>query len=95
VGKRADVAIISGAAPNLQPLYSNAQAADIVYSATGRNVRATIVDGRVLYLDGCFTTIDVGRLKAAVQRQRARVEGWMRANRGGKVSGGAAKAAAP
>ena len=43
----------------------------LVYAARGDNVRATIVEGAVLYLDGEFRTIDVAATIAAAARSQA------------------------
>jgi 5-methylthioadenosine/S-adenosylhomocysteine deaminase len=70
-GKRADIVIIDGDAPNLVPRFD--PYSHLVYAARGDNVRATVVEGRVLFLDGAFRTIDVGATLAAARRQAARV----------------------
>jgi len=70
-GKRADVVIIDGDAPNLVPRFD--PYSHLVYAARGDNVRATIVDGNVLYLDDEFRTIDVAATLAAARAQAARV----------------------
>ncbi len=71
IGKRADVVIVDGDAPNLVPRFD--PYSHLVYAARGDNVRATIVDGRVLYLDGDFRTIDVAATLAAARTQADRV----------------------
>ncbi len=58
VGKRADMIILDGSAPNLQPLREDNLVSNIVYSANAGNVRATIVDGRLLMLDRELLTVD-------------------------------------
>jgi len=70
-GKRADVVIVDGDAPNLVPRFD--PYSHLVYAARGDNVRATIVEGNVLYLDGEFRTIDVVATLAAARAQAARV----------------------
>jgi len=70
-GKRADVVIVDGDAPNLVPRFD--PYSHLVYAARGDNVRATIVDGKVLYLDGDFRTIDVAATLAAARTQAGRV----------------------
>lgn len=70
-GKRGDVVIVDGDAPNLVPRFD--PYSHLVYAARGNNVRATIVDGIVLYLDGEFHTIDVAATLAAARTQAARV----------------------
>jgi 5-methylthioadenosine/S-adenosylhomocysteine deaminase len=70
-GKRADVVIVDGDAPNLEPRFD--PYSHLVYAARGDNVRATVVEGRVLYLDGEFRSIDVAATLAAARTQAARV----------------------
>jgi hypothetical protein len=45
--------------------------------------QATIVDGRLLYWDGCHATINATQLAARVARQRARVLAWLEAHPSG------------
>lgn len=71
-GGAADLAALDLRAPNLQPLYNPVSHA--VYAATGREVRLTMVAGRVLYRDGAFTTFDYPGLLAEV----AGVARWVR-----------------
>jgi len=52
-GRPADIIALDLAFPNMQPLYSPVSHA--VYAATGMEVRMTMVDGEILYLDGQFT----------------------------------------
>ena len=71
LGKRADIVIVDGDAPNLVPRYS--PYSHLVYAAHGSNVRATIVEGRVLYLDGEFRTLDPVAIRAAARTMARRV----------------------
>ena len=48
--------------PNLDPLGA------VVYSATGRSVKLTMVQGRILYENGVFTTIDLEKAYAEAER---------------------------
>lgn len=57
VGARADLVMLRTDTPNMQPCHDLLN--NIVLSATDSDVAATIADGRVLYKDGEFTTIDV------------------------------------
>ncbi len=70
-GKRADVVIVDGDAPNLVPRYD--PYSHLAYAARGDNVRATIVEGAVLFLDGDFLTLDVEATLAAAREQANRV----------------------
>ena len=59
-GARADLALVSTKHPHMTPLHDPVSA--LVYCAGGHDVRATVVDGRVLYLDGEFRTLDAERV---------------------------------
>lgn len=52
VGKKADLAVISLARPNMHPL--NNISKNIVYAGSKENVRLTMVNGRILYENGEF-----------------------------------------
>ena len=56
-GLDADIILIDTASPILRPVYDPISTA--AYSATGRDVCLTMVQGRILYENGSFTTIDV------------------------------------
>ena len=66
-GKRADLVVVDGDQPNLVPRYD--PYSHLVYAARAGDVRATVVEGRVLYRDGEYLTLD----RAAVVRQARRV----------------------
>ena len=63
--------IVDGNAPNLVPRFD--PYSHLVYAARGDNVRATIVEGAVLYLDGEFRTLDAAATLAAARGQANRV----------------------
>lgn len=52
VGKKADLAVIDMHRPNMHPV--NNAAKNIVYAGSRDNIRLTMVNGRVLYENGCF-----------------------------------------
>lgn len=52
VGKKADIIMINLAMPNMQPL--NNIAKNIVYSGSKINVKMTMIDGVIKYMDGKF-----------------------------------------
>lgn len=56
-GFDADIILIDAGSPILRPVYD--PISTTVYSATGRDVCLTMVQGRILYENGQFTTIDV------------------------------------
>ena len=55
-GKKADIIMIDMDKPSMQP--ENNVVSNIVYSADNSCVKMTMIDGRILYENGGFTTID-------------------------------------
>jgi 5-methylthioadenosine/S-adenosylhomocysteine deaminase len=70
-GKRADVIAIDTSAPRHTPLYD--PISHIVYVANGRDVRTTIVDGKVLMRDGMMTTLDQAAILAEARTWATKV----------------------
>ena len=69
-GMRADMILLDGSAENLLP--GPDPIADAVYAAQGMNVALTMVNGRILYEDGKFTTFDENEVKRkAMESARA------------------------
>ena len=64
VGKRADIVVVSLAAPRLHPLYD--AVSHLVYVAKGADVRDVVIEGRVVMRDGKVLTLD----EAAVDPRR-------------------------
>ena len=58
--KKADIILLSTRGAHWQP--HNDLAAHAVYSASGGDVRLTMVNGKLLYKDGEYTTLDVERI---------------------------------
>jgi len=71
VGKRADLVLVDGDAPNMVPRYD--PYSHLVYTAQGDNVRLTVVEGRILYRDGAYTSLDPARVIADARRLADRV----------------------
>ena len=68
LGKRADLILLDGNAPNLRPLHSRETVvSDLVYSASSGNVDATIVDGRVLMQNRIIKSLDLAAVCAKTQ----------------------------
>lgn len=59
-GKKADLAVIDLRQPNMQPLHNIAK--NLVYAGSKQNVKMTVIDGKILYEDGKFTTVDAGEV---------------------------------
>ena len=56
VGKKADIIMIDLNQPNMQPILNIP--ANIVYSGSKTNVKMTMIDGKILYMDGKFVGVD-------------------------------------
>ncbi len=66
VGARADLILLDLSAPHNMPVYD--LDATVAYSAESSDVRMTMVDGRILYADGAYTSIDIERLRREAGR---------------------------
>ena len=62
VGKKADIIAINMDKPHLYPAYDIPNL--IVYSMQGSDVCMTMVDGRILYENGEYKTLDAERICA-------------------------------
>ncbi|PWY75382.1 hypothetical protein BO70DRAFT_340377 [Aspergillus heteromorphus CBS 117.55] len=83
VGKKADFVAIDARGVAMQPWFNPVSA--VVYSATGRDVRLVVVDGKVLVRDGQLVTMDEGEVVREAKRcSREVVE---RAGLQGRVGG--------
>ena len=71
VGKRADLVVVSGEPASQVPRYD--PYSHLVYVTRGAEVRLTVVDGRILYRDGDFLTLDPESVKAAARALAERV----------------------
>lgn len=60
VGKKADLAVIDLKQPNMQPLHNIAK--NLVYAGGKQNVKMTVIDGKILYENGKFTTVDANEV---------------------------------
>lgn len=56
-GYRADLIVLDISGPNMHPVHDITN--NIVYSACGSDVLLTMADGKILYEDGAYTTIDI------------------------------------
>ncbi len=71
VGKRADLVVLDGDSANLVPRYD--PYSHLAYAARGHDVRATLVEGRILYLDGEYRTLEPATIIQAARAQAERV----------------------
>ena len=69
VGKRADIAAIDLCAPHLFPNLD--EPALLCYSAQSSDVCMTMVDGRILYENGEFLTVDREKILAEAKKSAA------------------------
>ena len=71
-GKRANLILVRPDSLHVMP--SRDPAANMVYAHLSSDVELTMVNGRILYEDGGFTTIDEEQLRFDAVEQRARLE---------------------
>jgi 5-methylthioadenosine/S-adenosylhomocysteine deaminase len=72
-GWRADLIVLDITGPHMTPvhdLYNN-----LVYSASGSDVVLTMADGRIVYEDGTYPTIDLERVKSEVNSAKDKILG--------------------
>ncbi|MEG1610503.1 MAG: 5'-deoxyadenosine deaminase [Bilophila sp.] len=67
-GKKADLVILNPCKLNMTPRIQRDPIAHIVYQATQENVVATLVDGRILYQNGHYTTLDLDETLKEAER---------------------------
>jgi len=72
-GFRADLIVIDLMSPSLNPIYEITN--NLVFSASSRDILMTIVDGRVVYENGTFPTVDVEKAIAETERSKNRILG--------------------
>ncbi len=72
VGNKADVIAVDLDTVHMCP--HNDTVNNLVYAAGGEDVKLTMVDGRVLYRDGEYTTFDIERVKREVEARTARIQ---------------------
>jgi len=68
VGKRGDIVLIDGKAPNMMPVHGkDTIVSDLVYSVSSANVDSTIVDGKVLMRERQVKSLNVGDVLSKAQ----------------------------
>lgn len=68
-GNRADIVVYDLEAAHLQPVYD--VLSNLLFAGQASDIALTMVDGRILYRDGEYATIDMGRVIAEAKRIRA------------------------
>ena len=70
-GYKADLAIFDTSLPHWHPQHNSTSI--LAYSANSSDVRYTLVDGRVLYRNGEFTSLDIEKVKAETDMRGLRL----------------------
>lgn len=76
VGKKADVIIVDTEKPHLTPMYNPYSL--LVYSATGHDVKHSIIDGRVVMEDRRLLTLDVADIIERSKEKSKKVREWVK-----------------
>lgn len=71
VGNRADLVALDLNAVTMTPAHD--PLANVLYAANGSTVALTMVDGRILYKDGAFTTLDIERVRHEARRRAGEI----------------------
>ena len=70
-GFKADLIVIDASGPNMQPVHDMAH--NLIYSADGKDVVLTMIDGKVCYQDGEYKTIDIEETIAETEKAKAKI----------------------
>lgn len=70
-GYKADLCVLNIESEHMYPQTDMIN--NLVYAADGADVVLTMADGRVLYKDGEFTTIDIEKVKSTVNAAASRI----------------------
>jgi 5-methylthioadenosine/S-adenosylhomocysteine deaminase len=70
-GFKADLIVVDTSCPNMQPAHNILN--NLVFSADGKDVKLTMVDGDVLYRDGEFKDIDIEKTIAEADNARKEI----------------------
>ena len=71
VGNKADLIAIDISGPNMHPIHNMAN--NLVYSASGADVKLTMIDGQVVYDDGEFPTLDIEKVIANTEKSTKKI----------------------
>jgi 5-methylthioadenosine/S-adenosylhomocysteine deaminase len=75
-GNKADLIVIDLSSPHMHPVHD--LCANLVHSAAPQDIVMTMVDGRVLYENGEFTTIDIEKAVYEADEATAEILGKLR-----------------
>ena len=70
-GNKADLIVFDIDKPHMHPVHDILT--NIVYSASGSDIILTMSDGKVLYKNGEYTTIDIEKTKFEIEKSKARI----------------------
>ncbi len=70
-GMKADLIALDISGAHMKPAHSLLN--NLIYSASGSDVRLTMVDGKVLYRDGEYQTIDIEKVIFEVEKSKDRI----------------------
>ncbi len=70
-GFKADITVLDTDKIYMKPVHSMLN--NLIYSAQGTDVVLTMVDGRVLYRDGSYPTLDIEKITYECERSRVRI----------------------
>lgn len=76
VGFRADLIVMDLSKPNMHPVHNLAN--NLVYAASGSDVLLTMVDGKVLYQNGEYLTIDMEKTIYEAEKSTNRILGELK-----------------
>ncbi len=73
-GMLADIVVLDGRSPNMVPTYN--PISNVVYAASGLNVKHVIIDGRIVLKDGICTTLDIESLMSSWNEIQGRIRAY-------------------
>jgi len=76
VGYKADLIVMDLIQPNMHPVHNLAN--NLVYSASGSDVLLTMADGRVLYRNGEYLTLDIEKAIYEAEKSTKRILGELK-----------------
>ena len=71
LGNKADLIVVDISGPNMHPVHNLIN--NLVYSNSGSDVIMTLVDGKVLYEKGEYSTIDIEKTISQVEKATERI----------------------
>ena len=70
-GFQADLIVLRTDVPNMHPIHNLTN--NIVYAASGSDIALTMIDGKILYQDGEYTTIDIEKTIFETEKATAEI----------------------